>query len=456
MAPLLEVPERIDGYRVEATLGRGGDGVVLRVHDEALDRPAALKLLTNGGDAEARARFFVEARAAGRIVHPNVVQVYTVGVFEGRPYLVEELVEGCALSELLELRGRLRPAAVVEIASQAAQALGRAAEAGVLHRDVKPQNLLLAEDGQIKLTDFGLAKLLRASAALTDPGTTLGTPHYMSPEQGRGETLDARSDQYALGATLYHLLTGVTPFDADEPLAVLFQHSQLALTPLAERVPDCPPGLAAIVERMLAKRPEERFPDFEALLDALDALELEEPRALPAPLELEPAEPEPSAGTEPASIPPAPAARAEPGRGGLEGLGPWAALAAGLAIFLAIGATPPRLSVEPRAAWAGRDPAPQARSEGAPTRRAPSDAPRREAAPATPTARDTAGWVERLTPPDPQEAVRAARELGRRRDVDAIEPLRAAARDARRPQVRRAAQAALDRLFRIEPEVETP
>jgi serine/threonine-protein kinase len=267
----MQLPERIADYRVEGVLGRGADGIVLRVRDTRLDRPAALKLLNTAADAEARARFMIEARAAGRIIHPNIVQVFSIGEHDGHAFIVAELVDGCPVSELLEVRGRLSPRSVIEIGIQAARGLSRAARAGVVHRDVKPHNLLVTEDGQVKITDFGLAKLLESPSALTETGTTLGTPHYMSPEQGQARALDARSDQYSLGATLYHLLAGRPPFDAETPLAILLKHLEEQVAPLAAAAPECPEELAAVVEKMLAKRPDDRFPDFDAAIAALES-----------------------------------------------------------------------------------------------------------------------------------------------------------------------------------------
>jgi serine/threonine protein kinase len=269
-------PQEIGCYRIEGKLGQGGSSVVFRARDLWVDRPVALKLLGKLLDEEQRSRFMVEAQAAGRIVHPNVVQVYAVGEHEGRAYIVQELVEGLPLSDVLEARGRLSPEAVLEIGIQTARALECATLAGVLHRDVKPHNLLVDDEGLVKLADFGVAKLTQAPSYLTEAGTTIGTPHYMSPEQGRAEALDSRSDQYSLGATLYHLLTGQPPFDADHSLALLLKHLTEPIVPVREHAPDCPPGLARAVERMLAKRSEHRFESFAEVVEALEAVDEQE------------------------------------------------------------------------------------------------------------------------------------------------------------------------------------
>jgi serine/threonine-protein kinase len=267
-----DIPSVIEGYRVEGVLGRGASGVVLRVRDRALDRTIALKLLTDDHDEEARARFFIEAKAAARIIHPNVVQVFAAGSHEGRSFITQELVDGYPLSMLLEVNGTLSPAAVVDVAIQAASGLARAADVGVLHRDVKPQNLLITEEGLVKLADFGIAKILGAPSELTESGTTLGTPHYMSPEQGQGRELDPRSDQYSLGATLYHLICGQPPFDDENALTLLLKHKEAPLLPVRELAPDCPEALAVIVERMLKKDPDDRFASFVELVEALESI----------------------------------------------------------------------------------------------------------------------------------------------------------------------------------------
>lgn len=266
------VGSHVDGFEVVGILGRGACGVVYQVRDPDLDRCMAMKLLCDDGDAESRARFSIEAKAAARVIHPNVVQVYGVGSHEGQPYILQELVDGVALSGLLETRGWLSVSSVVEVGLQAAQGLAEAARMGVLHRDVKPHNLLLNEAGLVKLADFGLARLLNAPGGLTETGTTLGTPHYMSPEQALGAPQDHRSDQYSLGATLYHLLAGHPPYEDANVMRVLHMHGQAELPPLLEARPDCSVALAGVVQRMLSKVPDDRFEDFEQIVDVLDEL----------------------------------------------------------------------------------------------------------------------------------------------------------------------------------------
>lgn len=279
---------QIGPYCVEGVLGRGSTAIVYRVRDPKLERAAALKLLFEEIDDEASARFLIEGQAAARISHENVVRVYGAGTHDGRPYIIEELVEGQPLSELLALRGKLSPEAVIEIGVQVARGLAAASAAGVIHRDVKPHNILVSDDGRVKLADFGTARIAQAPSALTEDGSTIGTPHYMSPEQCRAEVLDARSDQYSLGVTLFHLLTGVLPFDAENALAVLLQHSNLPAPHVLDLEPECPRVLARAIGRMLRKKPADRFADFEEVAAALEADEL-----LEEPPVVEPAIPEP-------------------------------------------------------------------------------------------------------------------------------------------------------------------
>jgi serine/threonine-protein kinase len=481
-AQIERLPESIAGYRVDGVLGRGGSGIVLRVWDEALERPLALKLLTDGFEEEARKRFMVEAKAAGRIVHPNVVQVYAVGVHEERAYIIQELVEGHPLSSLLEVRGRLSAGAVIDIGVQAAKGLARAAEVGVLHRDVKPQNLLVTDAGLVKLADFGLAKLLHAPSALTDTGTTLGTPHYMSPEQGLAQDLDARSDQYSLGATLYHLLTGRAPFDSDNALALLLKHVQEPLVPVRDLEPTSPPALALAIERMLMKNRDERFPTFDAVVEALESIDVDAPAEGESP-------PLVSLAASAPKIEPVMPVVSEHERGHRSRLRDrvLVAIAGGAAIAVVMVAllsgnrrdrTPPQ---PPVAQSAEIVPAPQPRE---PEPKAVAPAHQEEEKPATPPKKRELSRLESLleelndpsaaegaikslgalgdqtatmplvhvleSAPSTRQRVAAAEALGRLGDARALQSLRRAADHAISDSVRRAAKDAADRLFAVE------
>jgi eukaryotic-like serine/threonine-protein kinase len=256
-------PERLlDGrYRIERLLGNGGMAAVWRGRDLRLDRPVAIKELVGEGLRQPMAleRFDREARAVGRLSHPNVVSVYDVGTQDGRPYLVMELVDGPTVATLLA-GGPLPIADVLTVGSQVSDGLAAAHAAGIIHRDIKPSNLIVTPGGVVKICDFGVARLLdpSASANLTGPATAWGSPHYMAPEQISGGPLDRRADLYALGCTMYAMLTGTPPFTADGPFGVLHQHITQPPESVRLRRPEVPLQVEALVADLLAKRPDER------------------------------------------------------------------------------------------------------------------------------------------------------------------------------------------------------
>jgi serine/threonine-protein kinase len=243
-------------YRLERRLGHGGMAAVHLGHDTVLDRPVALKLLADGPghDDELRERFLREGRFAAKLSHPHVVGVFDTGEEDGRPYIVMEYVEGSSLAEELARRGAFDPDEVVELGRQACAGLGHAHDAGLVHRDVKPENLLLRADGVLKVADFGIARG-GIGATITQAGTLLGTASYMAPEVADGRPATAASDVYSLGAVLYELLAGVPPRRV-ESLADL--SDEQPLRPLGERVPDAPPALAAAITRCLEREPLRR------------------------------------------------------------------------------------------------------------------------------------------------------------------------------------------------------
>lgn len=219
-------------------------------------------------------RFLREARAAAALVHGNIVQIHEVGHVDGIHFIAEEYVAGPSLRRWLAARGPLDGAQAVSVLGQAAAALDRAGRAGIVHRDIKPENLLLTPAGELKVADFGLARLLDASedTALTQTGLTLGTPLYMSPEQVEGKPLDPRSDLYSLGATLWHLLAGRPPFEGATSLAVAIAHVKGSVPPLEQVRPDLPWRLCDIVARLLARLPEDRYDSAAALARDVQAL----------------------------------------------------------------------------------------------------------------------------------------------------------------------------------------
>ena len=268
-------PERIGRYRILGELGRGSMGRVYRAYDPRTDREIAIKVLTDAVElpdeaaAEARGRFLVEGRAAGRLSHPGIVLVYDadVDVESGLPYLALELVAGRSLTEVLRERGPLPWGEAAGLAAAVADALGHAHERGIVHRDVKPANVLITDAGRVKIADFGVAKI--ADESHTRAGMVLGTPNYMSPEQLRGDPLDGRSDLFALGAMLYEMLTGAPPFHADSLAGITHKVVFVDPRPPTFDRPDLPADLEGTVLRALAKAPTSRFPTAEEMAAAL-------------------------------------------------------------------------------------------------------------------------------------------------------------------------------------------
>ena len=267
-------PTHIGRYAIDAQLGQGAMGVIYRAHDPAIDRTVAIKLIrADILDAETRPeyvqRFEREARAAGRCVHPNIVLVFDVATHDGNPYIVMEFVDGITLAQLLRARGPLPAPEAVAIAAQILDGLAAAHAQGVVHRDVKPANVMLTRDGRVKVADFGISRL--GAADLTQPGALVGTPSTMSPEQLKGGPIDARSDLFATGTVLFELLTGQRPFPGTSAHEVWSRLMNDPPQDLAALQPGLPPALVAAVNRSLAKSPHDRFPDAPAMAAALRA-----------------------------------------------------------------------------------------------------------------------------------------------------------------------------------------
>ena len=259
-------------YEVIREVGRGGMGVVYEALDIKLKRTVALKFLPREllGDELARERFIHEAQAASALDHPNICTIYEIGESEdGQIYIAMAYCQGLSLKNLIR-RGPLSPAETLSLALQIAEGLAAAHDHGIIHRDVKPANILVSEEGQAKLVDFGLAKLI-GEARLTRPGTIMGTVAYMSPEQLRGGNVDARSDVWSLGVVIYEMLTGRLPFESDSEQAVAYSIVHRTPEPLKRLTTKIPPELAEIVEKALAKEPESRFPSAREMANALRA-----------------------------------------------------------------------------------------------------------------------------------------------------------------------------------------
>ena len=262
----MSLPKSIGRYEVLEQIGRGSMGVVYKARDPRIGRVVALKCVSfsfplgPGEEEDFLRRFYHEAQIAGRLSHNNIVTIYDVGekAAEGAAFIAMEYVTGNNLQELLAGGGRLPLSQIADLTSQAADALDYAHANGVVHRDIKPGNLVMTASGQLKILDFGIARM--AAADVTRPGKFLGTPNYMSPEQVTGASVDGRADQFALGVTLFHLMTGERPFAGESITAITYQVVNVTPPPPSRLNPTLPPAVDPIVARALAKSPAERYP----------------------------------------------------------------------------------------------------------------------------------------------------------------------------------------------------
>ncbi|HQR07393.1 MAG TPA: serine/threonine-protein kinase [Gemmatales bacterium] len=247
-------------FRLERRLGEGGMGQVYLAQQLSLQRRVAIKLLRSdfAENESFLKRFEAEAKAIAQLAHPNIVQVYAVGNEQGCRYMALEYVEGTNLKDYLYKKGPPELPIALVIMRQIAAALLKASELGIIHRDIKPENILITRKVEVKVADFGLSRIVGDDVHLTQTGTTMGTPLYMSPEQLLGKPVDPRTDLYSFGATCYHLLTGQPPFMADSAMAVGVRHLTDAVKPIEELRPDLPVELRNLVHSLLAKKPEDR------------------------------------------------------------------------------------------------------------------------------------------------------------------------------------------------------
>ncbi|WP_249011307.1 protein kinase [Conexibacter sp. DBS9H8] len=268
-------------YRLEARIGSGGMSTVYRALDETLQRHVAIKLMHRemSSDSDQLERFRREARAVAQLSHPHIVGVIDAGEDEGRPYIVFEYVEGETLKERIRRLGRLPIPEAVAYAIEIARALGAAHARHIIHRDVKPQNVLIDDEGSAKVTDFGIARTLDEDG-LTADGRVLGTTDYVSPEQALGRRVNGQSDLYSLGIVLFEMLTGDVPFKGDNQVAVAMKHVREAMPDVRELRPEVSATLAAVLDAATAKRPEERYADDQEMVaDLEDVLAIEASRA---------------------------------------------------------------------------------------------------------------------------------------------------------------------------------
>ncbi len=251
-------------FRILRQLGQGGMGQVYLAEQMSLKRKVALKILRPelGTNPTSLQRFKAEAEAVAKAIHANIVQVYAFGEADGVAYMALEYVEGRNLREYVARKGPPDLLVAISIMRQVASALQRASEMGIIHRDVKPENILLTRKGEVKVADFGLARCLegdKPALNLTQSGVTMGTPLYMSPEQVEGKPVDSRTDIYSFGATCYHMLAGQPPFRGSTAFEVALQHVRAEPTPLRSIRPDLPEALCAVVHKMMAKAPDQRY-----------------------------------------------------------------------------------------------------------------------------------------------------------------------------------------------------
>lgn len=274
---------QIGKYRIDGVLGSGAMGIVYEAWDAAIARTVALKtirrdLLDGVQETEIVARFRNEAQASGRLVHPNIVAVYDFGELDDTTYIAMEYVDGTPLGAFLDKDTPMDVAACVTCATQLLRALDYAHARGVVHRDIKPANILVSREAQVKITDFGIARI--DSSTLTQVGAVIGTPSYMSPEQFKGEGVDGRADIFAAGIVLYQMLTGMRPFSG---AASVVMHQIIHDTPAAPstRRPGLHPAFDAVVLKAMAKRAEDRYPSAQAFVEALGAAHLQHSGGVP-------------------------------------------------------------------------------------------------------------------------------------------------------------------------------
>lgn len=267
-----EVPEKIGSYAIVSELGRGGMGIVYKAYEEALDRYVALKVLNIelARDEDYSKRLLQEAQSNAKLEHPNVASVYSAGKDNGKLYIAMQYIDGMTLSEyLVRHKGPMPVNKAIVIAKSVASALQCAHEAGIIHRDIKPDNIMIDRKGKVRVMDFGLARSTNIKKHLTETGVYLGTPSYSSPEQCETGQLDGRSDIYSLGVVLYEMLSGKVPFEAQTPLSLFKMIVENEPDPLREVNPNISANVADLVAKMMAKKRENRFASAKELLDAI-------------------------------------------------------------------------------------------------------------------------------------------------------------------------------------------
>ena len=268
---MLEIGEILGGrYEILKRIGSGGMADVYMAKDQKLNRKVAVKVLKPEyvDDEKFLKKFQTEAQAIASLMHPNIVNIYDVGMEDGVNYIVMELAGGITLKEYIKKKGRLLPQETVDISLQIASALSHAHNHHIIHRDIKPQNILISDDGMIKVTDFGIAKAANANT-VTSTATAIGSVHYISPEQAKGRFCDEKSDIYSLGITMYEMVTGKVPFDHENGVTIALMHLQNEITPPSEITEGIPDSLEKIILKCVMKKPEERYQTADELIEDL-------------------------------------------------------------------------------------------------------------------------------------------------------------------------------------------
>jgi eukaryotic-like serine/threonine-protein kinase len=281
--PSVSSPDEVDWtgkvlgqFRLLHRIGRGGMGQVYLAEQTSLNRKVALKLLHPelAGNERSLLRFEAEAKNVARATHANIVQIYDIGKDNGINWLALEYVDGRNLRDFIEKKGTPELSLGLHIIAQVASALQRASELGIIHRDIKPENILLTKKGEVKVADFGLSRCFaeEGQQTITQSQVTMGTPLYMSPEQVERKTVDTRTDIYSFGVTCYHMFAGTPPFRGTSPIEVAYQHVHKDPSPLADIRPDLPAELCAIIQKMMAKKPEDRYQTAREIVRDVNAL----------------------------------------------------------------------------------------------------------------------------------------------------------------------------------------
>jgi serine/threonine protein kinase len=409
-------PDLVEGYQILGKLGQGATATVYRARHRVLEKELALKVLSPelSRDAEYVTRFLREARAAAKLDHPNLVAIHDAGEARGRHYMAMELVDGLSLEKLVARDGPLSEIGTLEVGRDVARALGAAHEAKLVHRDVKPENIVRTPDGRVKLLDLGIARDIGAArpggGALTEDGMTLGTPFFVSPEQARGEAVDGRSDLYSLGVTLFFLATGERPFTGAAPAEVMRRHIEDAVPSARVLRPALSPGLDALLQKLMAKDPRRRYQSASELAAAIELLLADggggrgaAPAAAPAPRE-KPARPHPRPlAAKPAPPPPPEPPARTPAQALLYAIGGLAVL---LTILVIVKSAMPGIEVPEREVADARR-----RAEAQEARASAAEKPHRERAPG---AVEGGAAPEAATPPGLAAALSKAHDFERR------------------------------------------